>query len=88
MAASLLEVYPNPAATFSEVQVRVPNLEGVRGSMLAIYDSRGTLLAQMPVTEQLVKLEGVRLSAGFYNVVLTGPARQHLHTQRLVVTGQ
>lgn len=85
-AAPVLEVYPNPVAAFAEVQVRIPNFDSSRGGMLAVYDIRGTLLAQVPVNEQVVKMADRKLPAGFYHLVLTGAKGQRLQTQRLVIT--
>lgn len=83
-ATLALEVYPNPATTSSEVQVRLRGAN-VSGAMLSIHDVRGILLRQMPIAEQHQKLTATALPAGLYHLVLTDSQGQRVSTQRLVV---
>ncbi|MDF7812819.1 T9SS type A sorting domain-containing protein [Hymenobacter sp. YC55] len=84
-ATAKLEVYPNPAATFAEVQVRI--FES-KAASLAVYNMHGNLLRQISVTESTVRLMDTSLPAGLYHLVLTGAHGQRLGTQKLVVTGR
>ncbi|WP_331147491.1 T9SS type A sorting domain-containing protein [Hymenobacter sp.] len=85
LSAAKLEVYPNPAATSDEVEVHVPTSSA---TTLAIYDLRGVLLQQLPVTESTVKLTRSVLPAGLYHLVLKGANGLTLGMQRLVILRQ
>lgn len=80
-----VEVYPNPAATSAEVRVRI---WGGEAASLTIYNTHGTLLQQIPVTESTLQLVDTLLPAGLYHLVLIGAQGQRLCTQKLVVTGR
>jgi len=83
----LLEAYPNPAATSGEVRVRLHTPEAGLANTLAVYDLRGILLRQLPVSEATVTLTGTALPSGLYHLVLTNMQGQQLGTQRLMITG-
>lgn len=83
----LLELYPNPAASAADVQVRIAASEATAASSLIIYDTRGTLLHKLNGASNSLKTSVLRLPSGIYNVILVGAKGQRLGAQRLIISG-
>ena len=85
-AAPQLQVFPNPAATATDITFAVSNFAET-GGLIQIYAELGQLAAQVPLTGASARLPRP-LAAGLYHVVLRDRQGQPLATQRLAVAGR
>jgi DNA-binding beta-propeller fold protein YncE len=57
-----LEIYPNPASSYLNVQIN----EGERNSTLSIYNTQGSLVKTVPVNSDSEEIDVSELPAGVY----------------------
>lgn len=82
-----LEVYPNPAGSAAQVQVRIMPSEATATGALHVYDMHGALLQKIDNPANILTINAVSLPAGVYTVALIGAKGQRLGTQRLIISG-